>query len=598
MPLFLRYPAPPDEIVGCAAALVVASTHVDHVNSDVQKQAADAQAAVEGTLVVPLATAPQTVGEHADAVALLARYSAAVLTQFAAAVSTYDGGVDDLNRRREAAMAGSDAMSAGKAALLAQLTAAHGGLEAALDAAAARAAGMLDRGPNATDIAGLTAAGVMPTATPVNDPAVASAMAKLGLAPGDVIRLALMSDQARHDWWARLSAGERRAVIAAYPEVIGSGNGLPAEARDEANRILLERDKSDLTAKQLAGTLTEAEKRQLASVEAICRELETIERRTDPITHEPLHAQLYIYDPLAFGGDGRAAIATGNLDDADHVAFMVPGLGTTAAGMTGSRALNVYNESRWAAPGAEVAIVDWVGYDAPSGGLGDDVIGVLNQDMARQGAVLLASDIEGYRVSRGDASPHLTVAGNSYGSTTTAIAADEFGLRADDVILTGSPGAGRADDANDLTTGRDHTWVGAASHDFVTSLGVTGWADPSQVGADVLGRFGVPTNAELMGNDPSEDDFGAHRFQAENVNRLTGTHIDTHNPANSTINDWNVVDHSRYYDPNTESLYNVSAIVTGNYQWVTQAEHRFDPWYEGMQDPERHRTPHEMAHHP
>ena len=36
-------------------------------------------------------------------------------------------------------------------------------------------------------------------------------------------------------WWESLSEAEREAVIAAYPERIGQGDGLPAGARDQAN---------------------------------------------------------------------------------------------------------------------------------------------------------------------------------------------------------------------------------------------------------------------------------------------------------------------------------------------------------------------------
>lgn len=110
---------------------------------------------------------------------------------------------------------------------------------------------------------------------------------------------------------------------------------------------MLEQDRVELRAKQVNGTISEDELRRLASFEPISRELAQIENRTDPVTSESLPAQLYIYDPAAYDGDGRAAIGIGNLDTADQVAFMVPGLGTTVAGMTGNRPVNVYNESRW-----------------------------------------------------------------------------------------------------------------------------------------------------------------------------------------------------------------------------------------------------------
>jgi len=221
--------------------------------------------------------------------------------------------------------------------------------------------------------------------------------------------------------------------------------------------------------------------------------------------------------------------------------------------------------------------------------------------MARAGAEQLAADVEGLIASRADHPAHLTVIGNSYGSTTAGIAAGEFDLAADDLILTGSPGV-PAGDAGELSTGHRHTWVGSASRDVVTALGRTGWTDPS----DVVARL-IP-GVELMGNDPAEDDFGAHRFQAESLDR--GGH-------------WNVADHGRYYDQNTESLYNIAAITTGQYSDVQAAQHRYDPLADvhvgwrapklfgvpvgppvpahvdvdiAMQDPERDRTPTEITH--
>ena len=118
----------------------------------------------------------------------------------------------------------------------------------------------------------------------------------------------------------------------------------------------------------------------------------------------------------------------------------------------------------------------WHGYDAPSIAVADgsdddpvddvgdwvgeagDLVHVVTMGHATRGASVLARDVSGLRAMRGD-DVHVTVIGNSYGSTTVAIAADEFDLDADDVVLTGSPGAGRASDAGDLTTGRS-THVG------------------------------------------------------------------------------------------------------------------------------------------
>ena len=113
----------------------------------------------------------------------------------------------------------------------------------------------------------------------------------------------------------------------------------------------------------------------------------------DPLTLEPATAQLYIYEPGAFGGDGRIAVAIGDLDTADHIAVTVPGLLSDAGGLDPDKSESIYAEARYAS-GDGVAVLDWMGYDAPSrstapgGGIGDeisealDIAGVVNMSLA------------------------------------------------------------------------------------------------------------------------------------------------------------------------------------------------------------------------
>jgi len=62
---------------------------------------------------------------------------------------------------------------------------------------------------------------------------------------------------------------------------------------------------------------------------------------------------------------------------------------------------------------------------------------------------------------------NLTVIAHSYGSTTaTAFAAEK--AQADNLVLIGSPGAGRAETAADLGLPPGHVFVGSASSDPVT----------------------------------------------------------------------------------------------------------------------------------
>lgn len=371
-------------------------------------------------------------------------------------------------------------------------------------------------------------------------------------------------------WWDRLSPEQQAAVLAQNPGALGNLDGLPASVRDEANRAQLAADETRLRDQiaALEGSNNpldiirrSALERELVNVEQVQDYLADVEGRTDPLTDEPVEAQLYVYEPGAFNGDGRVAISQGDLDTADHVAVSVPGITNDVSGMSPGNAGNLYDESRHAS-GESVAVLDWMGYDAPSVqgfdplsiARGGDIGGTVNRDMAVAGAELLAADVEGLRASRADDPTHLTVVAHSYGSTTASWAAADHGMQADDLILIGSPGAGPADDAGDLSTGRDHTWVGASSRDFVTTVGETGWVDPTGVLA------GSIPGVELLGNDPSEGTFGATRFAAERE-------------GESFISS----EHSSYFNDGSESLYNMAAIVGGEPDQIITAEHRYDP---------------------
>ena len=133
-------------------------------------------------------------------------------------------------------------------------------------------------------------------------------------------------------------------------------------------------------------------------------------------------------------------------------------------------------------------------------------------------------------------------------------------------MFVGSPGVGGdANSAGDLNHDPDHVWAGANSRDIVANLGNHG-----AFHLETLGGGG-------LGDDPAEDDFGANRFQAESTTR------------NEHIN--NFSDHGKYFDHDTESLHNITQIVNQDYGDVQDAEHVYDPWYDGPQDPEGDRTP-------
>ena len=214
----------------------------------------------------------------------------------------------------------------------------------------------------------------------------------------------------------------------------------------------------------------------------------------------------------------------------------------------------------------------WIGYDAPDNlpwDEGWDAAAVVTEEMAANGGERLADTLDGLRDSRDGDPAHLTAIGHSYGSTTTGHAAHDHGIPVDDLVLVGSPGVGGdTDNAGDTGVDTDHVWAGANSRDPIANLGNHGW-----IHGETL--FGAG-----LGDDPAEDDFGAQRFRAESTTR-----------ADDSVGLDAFDDHSKYFDHDTESLYNISQIVNGNYAAVEHADHVYDPFYAGVQDPEFDRDP-------
>jgi len=373
------------------------------------------------------------------------------------------------------------------------------------------------------------------------------------------------------DWWSALTPSLRRTLLTVSPELLGNLDGLPAAVRDRANRIRLARDVAELEAIPTTER-TREEVLRLANALAALRALRLTARRagTDPATGEPTPTQLYVYDPDSFDGDGRVAVAIGDLDHDRNLAVTVPGLGTDmgSAPDQAIKAVDLYEEANAHDPGTTTATMFWIGYDAPDGsadGTGDgDAAGVVDDGMAQDGGRRLADLVDGLTGMRHD-DPHVTVVGHSYGSTT---AADGAALappgRIDDLVLVGSPGAGDGhDDAGDLGVDHGHVFVGRNSADPVTELGGHGGWDLDSLG-DGLDHLGVHVPHGL-GTDPASDDFGATRFQAESPTREA-----------AGLDGWRQ-DHLGYFDPGSDSLANMASIVDGDYDDVATAPGVHDP---------------------
>lgn len=372
------------------------------------------------------------------------------------------------------------------------------------------------------------------------------------------------------NWWQHLTHDQQWAIFVAAPGAIGNRDGVPAWARDRANGVALDRDLATWSDLDGRGLLTPDEQRWYANALSARDALDRMGDAVDPVTGEPVHTTLYTYDPTAFGGDGRIAVAAGDLDTADNVAVVVPGFGTDmgSAEYQSTRAVDLYTDARALDPHATNATMFWIGYDAPDNvpwgnGADDgwDAVEVASERAATQGGDRLADTLDGLAADRAGHAAHVTVVGHSYGSTTTGIAATEHHLPIDDVVLVGSPGAGEhADHASDLQVGAGHVWVGAASSDPISWLGNHGWANLENL-----------TDGGGLGTDPAGDDFGGTRFDAE----VPGSGGERH-----------LRDHSAYFTPGSDSLDNIAHVVNGQYAAVTHAEGRHDPWWRGPYDPE------------
>ena len=176
-------------------------------------------------------------------------------------------------------------------------------------------------------------------------------------------------------WWQSLSEEKRRQLLKNWPEKLGHLDGIPVADRGQANAAIAQQDvdrpaevaasrgvtKEEVLAHPerygMAGPMMSRYNNGLKAKEALAQ---TAERTGAPTF-------LQVYDPEAFGGDGRAAIAIGDPDHADNIAIVVPGTGNSVGGgwLGGKDAVNLYMEAKAADRAHTTAVVAWMGYDAP-----------------------------------------------------------------------------------------------------------------------------------------------------------------------------------------------------------------------------------------
>ncbi len=351
-------------------------------------------------------------------------------------------------------------------------------------------------------------------------------------------------------WWTALDEERRERLIASPPPRLGNLNGVPAAVRDRVNRAVMDDDLARVeNAGPVAEVLEDPERYGLSNAEllryrnAVQTQLGLARHRgSDPGNPRPV--LLWAYDPTVFVGQGRAAIAIGDPDEADNVAVVVPGAGSSVAGGWLSAghdaATNLYDQSLIAEPDETTAVISWMGYDTPEGYTDRGIVAPV---LARVGGERLAEDVNGLWVTHAGL-PHVTVIGHSYGSTTAADAFAHSGMRANAAVLLGSPGTDLARSAADFGVDGGEVYVGAASTDPISWIGVAG-SVPDFLN-DVLGQpFGPDAG---LGADPAGEGFGSVRFKAE----ATGADV------------LDFGDHSHYYNLGGEALRSMVYIVIGD----------------------------------
>ena len=297
------------------------------------------------------------------------------------------------------------------------------------------------------------------------------------------------SEQQVASWWSQQSDANKKWLIEHYPEKIGNLNGVDGASRNKANRIVLDQKLADLPGEIARLDAEAANAPSPAAREKILERKAKLQHELDELTVVQQTLNKGADPDTGEGGDGvprqllgldtsgrnvKAIVAQGDVDTADHVGVVVPGLHTNVGknlDAYDNRATDLYKNAKLQTkPGETVAMVEYLGYDAPQ-----VEIEAAITTYAEEGARGLSGFLNGMDASRehGAGDTHITLFGHSYGSTTSGIAATlvNDGV-VDDIVLAGSPGAG-VQHVSEYHVPEGHAWVSAApyAYDVVQGLG-------------------------------------------------------------------------------------------------------------------------------
>nr|WP_246287052.1 alpha/beta hydrolase [Schumannella luteola] len=319
-------------------------------------------------------------------------------------------------------------------------------------------------------------------------------------------------------WWRDSSTDARRSLIAEAPQLVGALEGIPYTQRSTANKRYLDEVTGDIRTRLQNGV-------GRAKASELTTRLHMLEQVREALTPADGGAQrqLVSLDPR---GDGTAVIVVGDLQTADDVSFLVPGMfygvdarivpwTTTAADLQKQQGEWLKRLGR----GDETsAVVSWIGYETPT------LVNVAAMDNARAGQKALTASLRGLAAARDD-HPYVSVLAHSYGTTAAMLSLSEDDVTVDSLAMVGSPG-GPVANVRDLAV-RDGVWVGAAPWDPIGDAGV-------------------------FGNQPRQASFGATKLGVDGA----------HDPI--TESDLTAaVSHNDYFTVGGESLRNLALVGIG-----------------------------------
>jgi hypothetical protein len=229
-----------------------------------------------------------------------------------------------------------------------------------------------------------------------------------------------------HSWWETLSDAERHRAIMANPALMGGLDGIPAEGRDTANRMLLGAQMKQLEGEKHAleangANLGGQERQRLQQITDLPGHpaspggttkpsgLRAIQDRLD----HPVDGQKAYLLGLDTNVQGKAIVAMGNPDTAANVATYVPGTGANVSKISGDMdRCDKLLEAATKSGSPSTSVITGLNYDAPP----NLPLAALPQ-WADNGAPTPDSLQDGLRATHEGAPSHNTVLGHSYGTT-------------------------------------------------------------------------------------------------------------------------------------------------------------------------------------